>query len=213
MFEEPSWSNPVVRIIDPDGRELTRRLAGDYSPGGFSRALIASLEAFGTAVPEYLRIAHTELSARGREETALLSMFCFWEGEVKLGGIPGVIAIRAGFIGGSEVVEVRYDSRSLSYRRLLGRAARLRCADRADPNTKYYLSKTDYRYLPMTDSQKRLANIALYEGREPVGLLSPRQRTALQYIRSHPDHPWTDLIGSDDFRREWREFWQSAGQE
>jgi hypothetical protein len=240
LFEEPSWNNPVVRIIDPDGRELTRRLAGDYSPGGFSGALIDSLEAFGEAVPEYLRVAHAELSARGREETALFAMFCFWEGEVKLGGIPGVIATRAGFIGGREVVEVRYDSRSLSYRRLLGRVARLRCADRAfvlnseqraaaeevlgadrvkpavrfraDSGTKHYLSRTDYRFLPMTESQKRLANIALYEGREPLDVLSPRQRAALQYIRRHPDYPWADLIGSDDFRREWREVWQTADQ-
>jgi hypothetical protein len=198
--------------------------------------LIASLEAFGTAVPEYLRIAHAELSARGREEMALLSMFCFWEGEVKLGGIPGVIATRAGFIGGSEVVEVRYDSRVVSYRSLLGRAARLRCADRAFPlnpeqravaeevlgsnrvmtavrfradgNTKYYLSKTEYRYLPMTDSQKRLANIALYEGREPLDVLSPRQRRALRYIRSHPDRAWSDLTASDDFRSRWQDVWK-----
>jgi hypothetical protein len=232
LFEEPSWNNPVVRIVDARGRELTRRLAGDYSPGGFSATMIAALKKTGATIPRYLQIAHAELSALGRTDTALLSMFCFWEGELELGAIPGVIATRAGYIGGSEVVELRYDTSLLSYEQLLRRASALRCADRAfplsgeqrrlaekvlgrgrvgslssfraDENTKYYLSKTPYRFLPMTEIQKTLINIAVHEGKDPGQLLSPRQRQMLESILARADEPWNNLIVSDDFRGDWK---------
>jgi hypothetical protein len=240
IFQEPSWNNPVVRIIAPSGDELTQRLGGDYSPGGFSAAMIDALTAFGASVPAYLEIAHAELSAWPKAETALLSMFCFWEGEIKLGAIPGVIATKAGFIRGSEVVQVHFDSRLLSYDQLLRRALRLRCADRAfplnpeqrltaekvlgakrvgsavrfgaDANTKYYLSKTEYRFLPMTDIQMVRVNIALYRGMNPTEVLSPRQQEALMFIRRHPEYPWRDLINSADFPKDWEIVWEMIGK-
>ena len=129
LFREPSWNNPVVRIIDGSGREIVRRLADDYSPGGFSGALIEALRASGARAPEYLRLVHAELTAAGSPETAVRSMFCFWQGEIELGGIDGVVATRAGFADGAEVVEVTYDSSRLSYAALLRQASRLQCAD------------------------------------------------------------------------------------
>jgi hypothetical protein len=232
LFEEPSWNNPVVRVVDARGRELTRRLAGDYSPGGFSATMIAALKKTGAAVPRYLQIAHAQLAARGRTDRALLSMFCFWEGELELGAIPGVVATRAGYVGGSEVVELRYDTDLLSYEQLLRRAAALRCADRAfplsdeqrkaaekvlgrervgslwsfraDASTKYYLSKTPYRFLPMTEIQKTLANIAVHDRKDPGQLLSPRQQRMLESILARPDESWNNLITSDDFRSDWQ---------
>lgn len=244
LFEEPSWNNPVVRIVDAAGRELTRRLAGDYSPGGLSGAMIAALRAQRAPVPAYLESLHTELSAQGSVQRAVFSMFCFWEGEVKLGGIEGVVASRAGFLEGGEIVEVQFDSSRLSYRQLLERALRLRCADRVypldagqeaaarrlvgrerirsldsvrqtirwDENTKYYLSRTPYRFLPMTEYQQMLANRAVYRGESPEGLLSPRQRRVMEFIRRHPGRSFEPRIAAADLRQGWHEVWQLVGE-
>jgi hypothetical protein len=63
LFGEPRWNNPVVRIVDSRRRDVTRRLAGNYSVAGTAGAMIDALEASGTAVPMYLRIVHEERGA------------------------------------------------------------------------------------------------------------------------------------------------------
>jgi len=72
-----------------------------------------------------------------------------------------------------------------------------------------YLSKTHYRFLPMTEIQKVHVNIALHDGKEPGAVLSPRQRKALRFIRIHPDYPWENLIDSGDFRGDWKRIWKT----
>jgi hypothetical protein len=152
-----------------------------------------------------------------------------------------VISTRAGFIGGGEAVELRFDARVLSYEQLLRVAAHLRCADRvhpltprqrstaqavlgtdrigpsirfrADENTKYYLSRTEYRFLPMTEAQKVRVNIAVYRGSEPEQLLSPRQRQALLFIQHNPNYPWRNLINSADIRGDWERLWTIIDQQ
>jgi len=42
-YKEPSWNNPVVRIVNADRSNLTNRLASDYSPLGLVNTM---LEAF-----------------------------------------------------------------------------------------------------------------------------------------------------------------------
>ncbi|MCZ6555165.1 MAG: thioredoxin family protein, partial [Candidatus Dadabacteria bacterium] len=39
-FGEPSWNNPVVRIMTPERQELVSRLSGDYTKAGLVRAMI-----------------------------------------------------------------------------------------------------------------------------------------------------------------------------
>lgn len=56
---------------------------------------------------------------------------------------------------------------------------------RPDANTKHYLSKAVYRFLPMTACQQMLVNRAVYRGQDPGRYLSPRQRQIPAYIRSH----------------------------
>jgi len=53
-------------------------------------------------------LAGATAASGGAEETALFSMYCYWNGEATLGAQPGVLATRIGSLGG-EVVEVRYD--------------------------------------------------------------------------------------------------------
>jgi hypothetical protein len=53
-YREPTWNNPVVRVVDADERALAPRLAGDYSLAGLARNLAAGLEAAGRPKPEAL---------------------------------------------------------------------------------------------------------------------------------------------------------------
>lgn len=226
-FGEPSWNNPVVRIIDKREKELTRRLAGDYSPGGFSGALIEALETAGKHVPPYLYTLHSEFAAEGLTETALVSMFCFWQGEVDLGGIKGVIATRSGFMQGREVVEVSYNPDILSYAQLLREAKKHDCADtvfplnneqrkiavrlfgnnrvkenssfREDNGLKYYLSKSPYRFVPMTLYQQVLVNRAVYSGENPQLYLSAGQIELFEHISATKGKRRKSFIGSEAF--------------
>src|SRR5688572_26471260 len=36
-YDEPTWNNPVVRIVDARGRPLVSRLNGDYSKHGLAK--------------------------------------------------------------------------------------------------------------------------------------------------------------------------------
>jgi hypothetical protein len=110
-FGEPSWNNPVVRIIDADRTPLARRFDGPYSIEAFS-ALLESVRP--AAAPSVERL--------------VVSAHCFWECEARLGKLPAVVASRVGFLNGEEVVEVAFD-RSVSTREQLVReAAQLDCA-------------------------------------------------------------------------------------
>lgn len=65
-----------------------------------------------------------------RIELATFAMHCYWVGEQRLGGLDGVLRTRAGWIGEREVVEVQFNSQSISYADLVAKAAELECLDR-----------------------------------------------------------------------------------
>src|SRR4051812_11095601 len=77
-FSEPTWNNPVVRIIDADRKPLAPRFEGPYSLEAFLRVLAA-----------------VRLSTN---EKVTLSAACFWECEARLGKIEAVRASRVGFL-------------------------------------------------------------------------------------------------------------------
>lgn len=43
-YGEPSWNNPVVRIINANGENLIRRITGDYSKARVAQEMIRVLE-------------------------------------------------------------------------------------------------------------------------------------------------------------------------
>ena len=43
-YDEPSWNNPVVRIVNAKGENLIRRIAGDYSKARVAQEMIRVLE-------------------------------------------------------------------------------------------------------------------------------------------------------------------------
>src|SRR5262245_19894626 len=49
-FKEPSWNNPVVRIVDARRNPLAPRLDGDYTQVGLARSMVAALQRAGKVV-------------------------------------------------------------------------------------------------------------------------------------------------------------------
>jgi hypothetical protein len=190
-FGEASWNNPALRIIDTNGRALAPRLYGDYSVGATARTMQGALKRAGKPVPRYLSQLVAELSAK--RARAVYAMACFWSGEAGLGGLDGVLATRAGFAAGHEVVEVIYDSKRLSKATLDAHARRhvaarplgsvqVRTAPAKDQL--YYLRRSRWRHVSgLTALQRTRINAALAQRKSPTTYASPRQQAALKSPR------------------------------
>ncbi|MEC9372619.1 MAG: thioredoxin family protein, partial [Planctomycetota bacterium] len=101
-FNEPTWNNPVIRVMDAQRRELAPRHADDYSVAGLAATMAAALQSHGQTPPQWLTmLAHEDV----KTERATFAMHCFWEGEALLGGIEGVTKTRTGWLDNREVVE------------------------------------------------------------------------------------------------------------
>lgn len=231
LFGEPSWNNPVVRVINTNRRELTPRLGGDYSSLGLVQAMINSLTVNGSPIPPYLTLLKEELTAKkSGVETATFGMYCFWTGEKELGSLEGVVSTQPGFMDGREVVTVEYNPEIIAYEDMLTTAQNARCADyvyaeneqqkmaakkvvsdnkvttaskfRLDKEPKYYLSKTHYQYVPMTDLQATKANALVGKRQLPDAVLSPRQMELANFISKNKDAKWESAINVD-FEKAW----------
>jgi hypothetical protein len=183
-YGEPAWNNPVVRFLDGEGRDVLPREAGVYEPSAVARRMAQALRAAGKTAPEYLVLVAAERSGL---ERATFTVHCFWEGEAKLGAIPGVTRTRAGFLAAREVVEVEFDPGAMSSGDLAARAASELGADRVREGSgraedaplsdrKYYLRRSPLRHVPMTATQAARVNAALAAGADAGAFLSPRQR-------------------------------------
>ncbi|MGE3182423.1 MAG: VPGUxxT family thioredoxin-like (seleno)protein, type 2, partial [Phycisphaerae bacterium] len=224
-FDEPSWNNPVVRIIDSSRKPLSPRVADDYSLAGLASAMVVALKKAERPVPSYLALLATEASTRrNRLETATFAMHCFWEGEKNLGTLDGVVDTRPGFLGGQEVVELHYDPSRISFEKLMSAAAKMQCAShvyartdaqariskdksiastrtdaaiRVDKEPKYYLTSSAYRHVPMTEMQAARVNAAIGTSGNPQEFLSPRQIALYQQIAETKPGGWPSYVGAD----------------
>ena len=183
-FGEPSWNNPIVRIMDASHQDLARRYSGDYHVESFAALLQQAIEATGRKVPLYLR-ALTELKS-AKSETALFSMYCFWSGEATFGALDGVTNTRTGFVNGREAVEVTYDPARLSSASLASTAKQHDASPiegKLSPSTSddnYQLRHTAWWLVPMSPWQATRANALLAKGQSPDEVFSPRQRQVSQ---------------------------------
>jgi hypothetical protein len=206
-FQEPAWNNPVVRFLDGGGRDLVSRRDGVWLAGGMAQRMIEALEAARRPVPEYLRLVAAELAApeAARVASVTFTMHCFWEGEIKLGALDGVLNTRAAWMEGAEAVEVTYDPQRIDLKALTGHAMSAQCARRvylvgdgleearavagklAQPaaaaaadappsDRRHALRASSLRFLPLTPLQATKVNSDLGLGRDPARWLSPRQR-------------------------------------
>ena len=188
QFKEPSWNNPVVRIVDATGTNLSPRVSGNYSAKGLYQAMTMALNSTYKEIPEYMILLGKELVSQQNTKEKYYSMYCFWTGEKQLGNTEGVINTEAGFMNGKEVVKVTYDGSKVQVTELDTYANRnnftpVNFSSSYRPATNdedYYLRHTDYKYLPLSNLQKTKINSALGNRKDPSIYLSPRQLTWLQ---------------------------------
>ena len=181
-YGEPTWNNPVLRIVDADGAMLAPRITHDTGASGLLRAMVTALDARArkgaSPTPRWLRIVADESRP---SITKTFACSCFWEGEASLGALDGVRTTEAGFVDGREVVRVTLDAshatdversaRTLGYRDVSGDFTR---APKSDD--KHTLTRTEWARVTMTLAQRTRVNAALAAGEDPRELLAPSQR-------------------------------------
>lgn len=238
-YREPTWNNPVVRIVTANEKPLTSRLAGDYSQHGLAKAMRQSLQAAGRPVPSYLSHLEADLAPKYTARV-VLSMYCFWSGEACLTGVSGVVSTRPGFMEGREVVEVTYDERATSLSEVLKAAKSRGCADHvfvkkddqlavakavfkdrastsrsrfrySEKDDKYHLANSAWRYVPMTPRQAQVLNASLARGRAATDILSPRQQKIARAVGKSPRDGWTSVVPRGDWIAAFDRAWSRVG--
>lgn len=181
QYGEPTWNNPVVRIVNSAGKNIVTRLAGNYSAAGLVGHMSLALRAQGLGQPDYLNLLQQELEGQDGK-TTYYQMYCFWSGESKLGAAEGVLATEPGFMNGAEVVKVSYDPEIISQKELDKIAEAASCKKvtkvgkyRKDKDPQYYLKHSPYRFVPLLEIQKTKINAALTQRQDPKRYLSPTQ--------------------------------------
>lgn len=170
-YGEPSWNNPVVRIVDAKGADLVKRVSGNYSALGLQQAMTMALKKQGKTIPAYMNLLGQDLTAiQGRNiEEQHYKMYCFWSGSKRLAESEGVLATESGFMNGYEVVKVTYDANVVDQSTLTKHAEQNQCTPisshtsyrRSAKDDYYYLQHSDYKYIPLTNLQKTKINAAL----------------------------------------------------
>jgi hypothetical protein len=190
-YNEPTWNNPVVRIVNAKGENIVNRLASDYSSIGLYNSMINALDSVGTSIPEYFKILGMELPTSGRAhnlEESYFKMYCFWTGEKELGAQDGVLATKAGFMENAEVVRVVYDADKISSKELEGFAKKHKMTSVnhkkdfvwAQNDEDYFIQHSDFKYLPLSEVQKTKINSALGNKKSAIQFLSPKQEIWLE---------------------------------
>jgi len=188
-FKEPAWNYQVIRFLDSGAEDLISRKDKVWTLGGVAARMAEALEAAERPVPKYL----TTLAQPPEEmAVAVFVMFCYWSGEVKLGGIEGVVATEVGFVGHAEVVRVTYRTDVVTFENLVKKALEVECAKRvyvadeeqaaaakaAGAKSVEVLDPERYRAAKPEDQQRHIARypIAKLPG------LSPMQRTKINAL-------------------------------
>ncbi len=217
-FNEPSWNNPVVRIVDADGKNLTPRVSGNYSAKGLHQAMTRALNTSYKEIPAYMELLGKELSSTRNIKAKYYSMYCFWTGEKQLGATEGVLNTEAGFMSGREVVKVTYDAKEVEVKELDTYAKRNKFTPidfstsyrPATNDEDYYLRHTDYKYLPLSDLQKTKINSALGNRQNPSIYLSPRQLEWLIDLKTTKAKK--EILFNQSFAAAWDKKTQSQGR-
>lgn len=180
-FQEPAWNNPVVRLLDGNGKDLLARRDGIWDAHGIGTRMVEALTASKQTVPGYLHVALAESDPKTAK--AVFVMHCFWEGEAVLGALEGVVRTRSAFVDTAEVVEVTYRPAVLSAATLTELAQAKSCKPvdgsglRAAPasDQQHALAGTPFAKLDLTPMQRTKVHAALTLGTDPRIWLTPQQ--------------------------------------
>ena len=204
-YKEPTWNNPVVRIVNANGENIAQRVAGNYSAKGLYNAMIEALNKSNKTIPEYVKILGKELASTSSPKLKedYYKMYCFWSGEGALGSVDGVLSTKAGFMNG-EVVKVTYDSDVVSSEELEKFAIKQQMRPVAASNFRhsakdedYYLQHSSFKYIPLTEIQRTKINSALINKNNPSQYLSPTQKSWLKNKSSK------EVLYNQDFEQSW----------
>lgn len=210
LYKEPTWNNPVVRIVNESGDNLAKRIAGDYSALAVYNAMVAVMEKEGKKIPPYITLLGEELKAKkyGASKDAYYSMYCFWTGEKQLGSNDGVLNTEAGFMKGREVVKVTYNPEIVSDQTLTSFAKQNKMSPiskdksyrASNKDEDYYLQHSNYKYIPLSPLQRTKINSALGNRQPATQYLSPKQKLWLKTLESKKvrfdkdfDMAWAEL--------------------
>ncbi|MFA6115254.1 MAG: VPGUxxT family thioredoxin-like (seleno)protein, type 2 [Sphingomonas sp.] len=209
-YDEPSWNNPVVRVIGRDGAEPLPRFADRYDALGLQQWMVAVLEKLGEEIPGYFRLLGRDLLLEnGLSKCATYTTPCFWSGETSLAQHPAIITTDAGWVDGEEAVRVHFDPRQVSHVDLDGyaRGELFEPIEHGgfglDREPQFYLRKTPARHLPLTPAQRTRINVAVPYRASIVELLSPQQSAWLA------DPRLTQSSGDETYRADIRESWKA----
>ena len=208
-YNEPSWNNPVVRIVDAKGKDLIKRVNGNYSAEGLLFGIVQSFAERQKKIPQDVQLLQDILTTQPNAQ-ATYSMYCFWSGEKTYGKLNGVYSTTAGWQDGKEVVQVVYDDRLISEKQLSQKGKAARCADdvvegtkgfRKDKDPKYYLKNSVYRQLPMHPLQAARINSLLGEGIKDVSeWLFPSQK---KWMEKNTAGKSKLVLYDDEFDQAW----------
>jgi hypothetical protein len=182
-------------------------------------------------VPPYLEFLTHDSDPRSARLT--LAMHCYWDGEAKLGALDGVFTTQAGWANGKEIVDIRYDPKTIALATLIKTAKTLKCASAVFVHTaadliaakklvsdasllkgeptkakesdrKFALGRHALRSLPMTSMQATKVNAALRLGKPYKSLLSPRQLALAERIaKSSAGKKLPNHKGESDMAKAW----------
>lgn len=194
LYDEPTWNNPVVRIINGHGENVVQRISNDYSALTLCRRMKEALIQRNVQIPEYFKLLEQELASMQTNSVSekYYKMYCFWSGEKQLGNIDGVLDTEAGFYKFNEVVKVTFDNDVLDENELneYADSFNYRPVEVSEQSYKvaandvhYYLQRSAYRFLPLTEIQQTKINSALGNHQNPDSYLSPKQREWLKIIK------------------------------
>ncbi len=207
-YNEPSWNNPVVRIVDSNGDDVIKRIGNDYSALRLCESMQQAIEEKGQKIPKYINLLAQELSVK-KAHKAYYKMSCFWSGEKELGKLTDVLNTESGFINYSEVVEVTYDPKELTKKELDTYATsngmilidNQQSYQSSSKDIHYYLQQTKFKYIPLTTIQQTKINSALGDGKPTLHFLSPTQLKWFKAIKNNTD----EVLFHISFAKAWTE--------
>jgi hypothetical protein len=183
MFNEPPWNNPVSYFLNEKLESIIPKLENNYSPFSLYAKITNTLQSLKKEVPLYFHLLKKDLAIQYKQTiTAMYETPCFWSGETTFAQHKAVYSTLPGFVGSKEVVQIEFDSIATTKSELDAFAKQQgffvmpdNLKIRVDKDPQYYLKKTNYKYLPLSLSQKSLINLAIPYKTDPKIYLSPKQ--------------------------------------
>lgn len=127
-YNEPAWNYQVVRFLNADGKDLIPRRDNINTQHALSTRMISALEKAKQPVPKTLQLLNKATDSSKLAQAAF-SCHCYWTGEYKLGGHPGVMTTEAGWLDGHEVTLVSYRTDIVSITELIKYAQKQQVAN------------------------------------------------------------------------------------